>query len=585
MGLRPHQLLKDAAINESWDNGIRNILNVDACGSGKSVLNAHIHQHNDSPSCVIAHRQELVCQLSTALAQNGVHHRIIGPEKIVKLIVHNHMEDVGANFYDPSSSIAVAGVDTLIRRKSALKDWLDSVGMWSIDECHHLQRKNKWGNAVNMFSNAKRGLGLTATACRADKRGLGRDNDGLFDEILPGPSPRDLINAGYLTDYRLVAPTTANFNQSNLVLGANGEFTKDSVNEVTRKSAIIGDVVSHYLRFAKGKLGITFMPNCDIATDTAAEFNRRGVPAAVLTGDTPTDERVRVIAQYKNRKILQLVNVDLFGEGFDLPAIEVVQLARKTNSYSLCHQQFMRALRLMIEKSLSARWGSFTDAERLYHIANSEKPIALIIDHVCNINSEHGGHGLPDTARIYTLDRGEVTQRDIDPNVIPTRRCGNIDCNSVYERVVKVCPYCNEPWVPAGRSSPEMVDGDLTEIDALTLAKMRGEIEKVDMSLSEYRAYMEAKRAPYIHAHIKRHKEQQSVQAALRASMEWWAGYQRARGRSDDESYRRFYFMFGIDVLSAKALSTKETVNLATKINEVLKNEIKQMGNTVGCVA
>lgn len=581
MKLRPPQVLKKAAINGAWDNNFQNIANIDACGSGKSVLNAAILQENDGPSCVIAHRQELVCQLSTALAKNGVYHRIIGPKKVIQLIVHNHMEEVGANFYNGSAPTAVAGVDTLIRRKSELWSWAKTVNLWSLDECHHLQRENKWGTAVQMFPATARGLGLTATLCRGDGRGLGRETDGLFDIMLPGPSPRDHINAGYLTDYRFYKPQTKDYNRASIPVGASGEFTKEGNKNAVRNSAIIGDVVGHYLRYCKGKLGVTFMPDCDSAHDTAVEFNRRGVPAAVVTAKTPLDERVAILAKFARRQILQLVNVDLFGEGFDLPAIEVVQMARATKSYSLCHQQFMRALRLMISKWLSDRWGSFTDTQRLGYIAESEKPFAIIFDHVGNIDPAHGGFGLPDKPKVYTLDRQDTRQASVDPDVIPLRRCMNPECNLQYERIHKICPYCNTVHIPTSRSGPEFVDGDLTELDAVTLARMRGEIDNVDMSLSEYRMLMEAKHAPYIGAHLKRHKEQQLAQGGLRASIEWWAGFQRAKAVSDDESYRRFYFNFGIDVLTAQSLKIKDAIALSKRINEVLANESKRMGYEV----
>jgi len=579
MDLRPPQLLKETAIYTAWNNGFRNIASIDACGSGKTVLTAKIFEKRDAPMCVIAHRQELTCQMSTAMAANGVYHRIIGPRALIKLVVQNHMDTVGANFYDPSSRIAVAGVDTLIRRRAELAGWAKTVRLWSIDECHHLQRANKWGKAALMFPADADGLGTTATLERADGRGLGRDNDGLYDIILNGPSPRDQINAGYLTDYRIHSIDAENFNRKNITVGNNGEFSKNAVDEETRNSAIVGNIVEHYLRIAKNKLAVVFLPNCDEADKTAREFVAHGVAAAVITAKTPTAERIRLLAKFKKRELLVLVNVDLFGEGFDLPAIEVVILGRATNSYGLYHQQFMRALRLMISEWLSKRWGSFTDNERLNYIACSEKPYAIVIDHVGNINTELGGHGLPDEERVYTLDRKPVSQRITDPDVIPTRRCLNPECNSVYQRIHKSCPFCGFEHIPISYASVEHVDGDLTELDELTLARMRGEVENVDMTLVEYRAYMEAKRAPYIHSHLKRHKEQQEALAALRASISWWGGFQRHKKRDDAESYRRFYWKFGVDVLSAQSLKTVELFKLTTQINEVLSNEFDRVGH------
>jgi DNA repair protein RadD len=116
------------------------------------------------------------------------------------------------------------------------------------------------------------------------------------------------------------------------------------------------------------------------------------VPAEVVHSKTPDAVRTRILARFRNREILQLVNVDLFGEGFDLPAIEVVSMARATQSYGLYVQQFGRALRIM-----------------------DGKTHALIIDHVGNV----GRHGLPDARRIWTLDRRERGARGRPADVIP----------------------------------------------------------------------------------------------------------------------------------------------------------------------
>ena len=94
--------------------------------------------------------------------------------------------------------------------------------------------------------------------------------------------------------------------------------------------SVVGDVVEHYKRLAMGKLGVTFASDVETATDIASRFRAEGVPAEVVSGKTPDHLRASILRRFKNREILQLVNVDLFGEGFDLPAIEVVSMARPT---------------------------------------------------------------------------------------------------------------------------------------------------------------------------------------------------------------------------------------------------------------
>jgi hypothetical protein len=219
----------------------------------------------------------------------------------------------------------------------------------------------------------------------------------------------------------------------------------------------------------------------------------------------------------------------------------------------------------MISKILSGAWDTYTDKQRREFIAQSSKPHAIIIDHVGNTTNPR--FGLPDARRNWTLDRRDKRAREKPTDVIPVRTC--IECIAVYERIYNACPFCGYKPIPASRSGPEFVDGDLTELDPATLAAMRGEVERVDMSPAIYQAELAAKYMPNIgiRANVNRHVGRQQVQEALRASIAWWGGYQREKKRSDSESYRRFYFAFGIDVLKAKALNTKEALELASRVN------------------
>jgi superfamily II DNA or RNA helicase len=565
MILSPSQGKLKTDIYNAWDSGYKNVLGVSPTGSGKTVVFSDILKDHTGSSCAIAHRQELVTQISLALARDDVPHRIIGPNNVVKLAVGIHMVECGTSYYNPSAPCAVAGVDTLVRRNN-LGNWLNSVTKWVQDEAHHVLINNKWGRAVDMFPNAI-GLGVTATPDRADGYGLGRHADGVFDVMVEGPQMRALIDMGYLTDYRVFAPPS-DLDLTNVNVTKSGEYSKAPLKAAVSKSHVVGDVVKHYLRIAPGKLGITFVDSVDTAKQVAAEFNRAGVPAAVVSADTPDAERIRILREFKARRLMQLVNVDLFGEGFDLPAIEVVSMARPTQSYALYVQQFGRALRLILGNISRATWDTYTDLQRRLLIAQSIKPHAIIIDHVGNV----ARHGLPDRPRIWTMDRRERNGKNKPTDDIPTTTCLNPLCVSVYERIYKACPYCGHVNEPGFRSGPEFVDGDLTELDAATLAQMRGEIAKVNMTVDEARADMLANWVPKIALTpgIKRHIARQEMQTALRESIAWWGGYQRAAGRDDSESYKRFYWKFGIDVLSAQSLNTEDAQTLALKINDDL---------------
>jgi len=538
MKLRNYQKETNAKIHEAW-RSVNNVMAVLPTGAGKTVLFGHIIDTHPGACCAIAHRQELVSQISMALCKYGVEHRIIGPSNVIRTIIGLQQIEFGTTFYNPSSRVAVAGVDTLVKRAEQLGPWANQVTLWVQDEAHHVLKSNKWGQAASLFPNAK-GLGVTATPVRADGRGLGRHADGLMDTMVVGPSMRELIDQGYLTDYRIFAPPS-NLDLSNVTISATtGDYSKNKLTDAVRKSNVMGDVVDHYLRIAAGKLGITFATDVQTATEIAGKFNACGVPSEIVSAKTPDSLRASILRRFRRREVIQLVNVDLFGEGFDLPALEVVSMARPTQSYALYSQQFGRSLRIM-----------------------DGKQDAIIIDHVGNVIR----HGLPDAPRTWNLDRKERRSRDKKDDVIPVRACPQ--CTGVYERIHVACPYCGHVAQPEARSGPEFVDGDLCELDPAALAAMRGEIARIDQPADEVRRKMEFAGAPaYVAAGAaKQHRNRQEMQHALRESIAWWAACQRQLGRSDRESYRRFYHQFGIDVGTAQTLGRGEAEELAQRVN------------------
>lgn len=535
MNLRDYQLTAKQHVLAAWAAGAQNVGLQLPTGAGKTVIISNIAAEERELTILIAHRVELVSQISLTLGRHGVRHNIIAQRGAIRTIVTLHMTELKRSYYHSNSNCIVAGVDTLIRMN---EPWFSRVKLVIQDEGHHPLKTNKWGKAAELFPNA-RGLYPTATPVRADGCGLGRHADGLLDTLVIGPSMRELINRGYLTDYRIFAPPS-DLDLSTVTISASGDYSPPKLRNAVHKSHITGDVVSHYLRIAPNKLGVTFAVDIEAAKAIATEFRLYGVAAEVISSKTPDLLRSQIMQRFRNREILQLVNVDLLGEGVDVPAIEVVSMARPTQSYALYSQQFGRALRLM-----------------------EGKTYAIIIDHVGNVLR----HGLPDAPRSWSLDRRERRARGTALGVTPVRTCGNPLCFSVYERTKRVCPFCGFYTPPIARTAPEQVDGDLLELDAEVLARLRGEISRVDAPARTLVHLDEiAQRAVF-----KRHYERQQAQAALREKISLWAGYQRHRGKDDSEIYRLFYFENEVDIASAQALGTRAAEELTGKLEQQLQ--------------
>ncbi len=557
--LRPFQRVLERDIYAAWQAGAVNVMPVSATGSGKTVVVSKLILDNDGASAAIAHRQELVSQMSLALARNGVRHRVVGPDSVARMCRQIHLGELGYHYVDPNARCGVAGVDSLIRMDPS-DPWFGQVTLQVQDEGHHVLQANKWGKAAAMFPNA-RGLFPTATPKRADGRGLGRHADGLVDAMVQAPTMREIINMGYLTDYRIFAPPS-DLDLSDVDTGSGGEFNKEQLSRAVAQSHLTGDVVQHYLRIAKGKLGVTFCADVQHATETAAAYRAAGVPAEVVSAKTPDSLRAEILRRFKRRELLQLVNVDLFGEGFDLPAIEVVSMARPTQSFALYSQQFGRACRLMlapewfVDVAGVVRFDTLTDDGRRQAIAQSEKPHALIIDHVGNVMRHMGP---PDRMIEWSLDRREI--RRGGSSGIPYRICPK--CTQPFPRVLVCCEHCGHYAPPAERTAPEHVDGDLLEYTPEALAFWRGEIDRID-GAPRIPSNVDAATAGAIR---RNHWERQQAQAALRNAMAWYSGLEDAQGRTDvQEQYRRFYFLFGVDVATAQTLGAKDAEALRIKV-------------------
>jgi len=567
--LRPYQTRLTAAIRAAWAAGHRNVLAVQATRTGKTVVFSDIIANFNTPAVAIAHRQELIGQMSVALARCGVRHRILAPATLIKRIIKQHVAETGISHYDPRALCAVASVDTLLRRVDELAAWFARIELWVVDESHHIADDNKWMKAVALFPNA-RGLGVTATPKRADGKGLGRHADGVFDDMVVGIQAREAIAEGWLLAPKIYAPIGDYHRPDDTERAANGDFKPTAIKKSIRNSHIVGDIVTHYHRLVPGKTAVVFAPDVETGKDIAAKFVASSVQAEIVSAKTPDKQRAATMARFKKRQTMVLVNVDLFGEGTDLPDLEVVIMARPTESFALFVQQTARSSTLALDGPIPE-----TREGRLAAIAASRKPYAIIIDHVGNVARhatavEVNSEVIIDLAHAdWSLDAAERRGRGRPDDAIPLRNCLNPECLQVYERIYPACPYCGDKPVPASRSAPEFVDGDLTELDPLALAVLRGAVEKIDTPVDEYRARLQAEycRPIGIIYNVKHHIARQDAQKALRESMAWWAGHQRAAGRTDAQSYRLFWFKFGIDALSAQALGATEAIELAERIN------------------
>jgi superfamily II DNA or RNA helicase len=391
--------------------------------------------------------------------------------------------------------------------------------------CHHTLKDNTWGKAVRLFTNAK-GLGVTACPARADGMGLGRHADGLIDAMVIGTSMRWLIDNGALSDYEFACP------ESDMIVedsdfAPSGDLSPAKGRVAAQKSHIVGDVVEQYVKRAPGRRAICFATDVETANDMAARFTAVGVPAASVSAKSDAGYRREMIKRFKSGIIHVLVNVDLFDEGFDLPACDVVIMARPTGSLNKYLQMCGRAMRR--------------------DPANPGK-IALIIDHVSNFKR----HLMPDKPHAWTLDRREKRAKKApDPDDIPLTACR--ECSRPYERALPACPYCGAvPPAPEGARTLEQVDGDLVLLDRDTLARLRAAAEMESPAAIEGR--VSAVAGPVAgRGAANRQMDKISARAHLDLCVAQWAAVRRTMGEDDRVIHRRLYLATGMSLLEMQA--------------------------------
>lgn len=546
--LRPDQADLKARTYQDWRSGVPNVLDALDTGGGKSIIMSDIalDGYNDNLNqTVIAHRNELVSQMSVHLANRGIIHNAIASDSTLAEIRAEHREKFGKSFLNPSSPTSVTSVDTLISRQEKYKKWGSQINRWFIDEAHHVLKENKWGKAVTMFPNAH-GLGVTATPLRADGKGLGAWNDGVFHTLQRGISMRELIDIDALSDYEIVCPKS-DLEVDESKVAKSGDWSGQVLKKAAKESHIVGDVVSAYVKHAFGRKAIVFTTDIETAGEMAKDFVANGIRAVSLSSKTPSMVRRKYIRDYRNNLIDILINVDLFDEGFDVPACEVVIMARPTASLAKYRQMVGRGLRYVVGKT------------------------ALIIDMVSNVIR----HGLPCKYMEWSLERAtKRAKKEKDPDEIELKPCLNSECTKPYEKFRTECPYCGfiPPLPEPQKRTLEQVEGDLILLDKEALERMRRDCElEAPTDIASRVAHVAGDVAGKGQAN--RQIEKIAAQDELKDAIALWAGQQRAKGYEDREIHKQFYLSSGRDVLSC--LSKENTRQDYEKFTTKIKGWIK----------
>ena len=301
-------------------------------GTGKTVLLSEIvkgeEQRVKNPWVwIVVHRRELVEQIRDTL--NSM------------LSCPYSTLDTTSSLLSENSRIKVMSIQWLSRH---YQDMAEKPSLIVIDEAHHAVAKT-YAEVMNAYPEARK-LGVTATPCRLNKKGF----TDLFDVLLQSWPTKKFIADGRLSLYDYMSIKADSIDQRMVFgltkRGADGDFSLKEMSEKLDVQPSIERLCDTILRYASNKKGIVYAIDIKHAEHIAEQYRVHGIHAVAISSKTPNDERRLTIDKFKAGLIQVLVNVDLFGEGFDCPDVEFIQLARPTLSLAKYLQQVGRGMRV-----------------------------------------------------------------------------------------------------------------------------------------------------------------------------------------------------------------------------------------------
>lgn len=371
-------------------------------GAGKTTVAAEIIRRAvlaGKRVLFIAHRRELIQQAAERFRRFGI------PPGIIM---------AGARPSD--AMVQVASIQTLARREAPPADVV------IVDEAHHC-RAGSYLSVLKQYPDALI-IGLTATPFRLDGRGLGF----IFGAIVAPVTVRQLIDH---TDRPILEPIVyAPATIPNLagVHVRGGDFNTEELAERVNTKQLTGSIVEHWTTLARGKRTIVFAVNVEHSEAIVERFREHQVAAEHVDGGTPGKQRDAIFARLASGKTLVVSNVGIATEGWDLPALEVVVLARPTKSLCLHIQMIGRGMRAAEGKS------------------------CLVLDHAGN----HHRLGMVTDEIEYSLDDKPKKTAATAP---PVKQCK--ECYAIFSGG-RACPQCgaepeSSPTAPPEETNEKLV--------------------------------------------------------------------------------------------------------------------------------
>tara|TARA_S200000501_G_scaffold24187_1_gene20948 strand:- start:25921 stop:27429 length:1509 start_codon:yes stop_codon:yes gene_type:complete len=326
-------------------------------GGGKTIIFSEIVRQylklKKKKVVVLTHRIELCNQTSKVLSDFGVLNKIVNSK---------------ASLDDQHKySCFVAMVETLNNR--LLDDKLDisDVGLVIIDEAHY----NSFTKLLKFFSSSFI-LGVTATPLSSNINLPMTDN---YDELIVGESISELIKNSFLARANLY---TYNVGLTSLIVGANGDYTVKSSEELYTNNDMLTKLLVAYQERCLNKKTLVFNNGINTSLIVYDTFKKAGFNIRHLDNTATKKQRLETLKWFKNTPNAILTSVSILTTGFDEPTVKCIMINRATKSLTLYYQMIGRGSRLLKYKNTFevidlgnnfyrfGEWGSDIDWHKIF---------------------------------------------------------------------------------------------------------------------------------------------------------------------------------------------------------------------------
>jgi DNA repair protein RadD len=400
--LRQYQEEALCALYVFWRNGGGNPLIAMATGTGKSVIIAFLVKqlladHPEMRVLITAPNRELIDQDIKELL-------LICPDAPIGI----NCDGLGERNTD--ARILFALVNSIYRRP---KD-IGPRDLIIVDESHFIPHHEQGMYRATIEALCElvpdlRVAGLTATPYRLDSGHLCEGEGRIFDSIVYEYSIAEGIRDGWLSPLSSKA-TYATIDVSG-VGKRGGEFIADQLEAAAIKDGVVEracDEIASYL--GQRRAWLVYCVGVAHATMVRDALRARGVDCEMVLGETPSDERDRIIGDFRAGRLTALVSVMVLSYGFNVPHVDLIAMLRPTCSAGLYVQQVGRGTRKA-----------------------DGKDDCLVLDFAGNVRR----FGPVDDVRIKSKNNG----RDGEA---PTKVCPS--CREIVMLGVGECPQCGHTF-------------------------------------------------------------------------------------------------------------------------------------------